>query len=84
MAHVLSMAIIMLQDYHDQLKWKFIYNIIFSCFSYSEGLGFLNRTHPGLPTLPEHTFIAAEALAWIKQNVDGVESSWDAITLLQV
>ena len=53
-------------------------------YSFSEGLYFLNSKQPGLPQLPPNVFVAAEATAWVKQNVDGVKATFDAIKLMQV
>ena len=53
-------------------------------YPFSEGLYFLNSKQPGLPQLPPNVFVAAEATAWVKQNVDGVKATFDAIKLMQV
>ena len=53
-------------------------------YSFSEGLYFLNSKQPGLPQLPPNVFVAAEATAWVKQNVDGIKTTFDAIKLMQV
>ncbi len=51
----------------------------------SEGLCFLNCNQPGgVSQLPPNVFVAAEATAWIKQNVDGVKTTTQAIELMQV
>ncbi|ELT94063.1 hypothetical protein CAPTEDRAFT_139536 [Capitella teleta] len=57
-------------------------NLCKSPFMLSEGLNFL-KDQTGVASLPANCFVSAEAVSWIKSNVDAISSLNEAIDLLQ-